>query len=40
MYFIHYKGWKSDWDSWVNEDSLLVKNETNLLHMKKLNEMQ
>ncbi|CAH1732720.1 uncharacterized protein LOC114132806 [Aphis gossypii] len=36
QYFIHYKGWKTTWDEWVDEDELLEINEINLGHQQRL----
>lgn len=38
QYFIHYKGWKKNWDEWVDEDELLEINDTNLDHQQRLKE--
>jgi len=36
QYFIHYKGWKTTWDEWVDEDELLEINDINLGHQQRL----
>lgn len=35
-YFIHYKGWKKKWDEWVDDETVLVKNLTNIIYMESL----
>lgn len=35
-YFIHYKGWKSTWDEWVNDERILEMNNENFSLQKKL----
>lgn len=35
-YFIHYQGWKSSWDEWVNVDRIMEMTEENIDMKKKL----
>ncbi|CDK27349.1 unnamed protein product [Kuraishia capsulata CBS 1993] len=36
LYFIHYRGWKSSWDEWVQDDRVLAYDEENLKKQKEL----
>lgn len=35
-YFIHYKGWKSKYDEWVVDSTLIEANKPNMLKMAEL----
>lgn len=35
-YFVHYKGWKSTWDEWVDDSRVLMWNEENIRTQKQL----
>ncbi|KAG0672513.1 Esa1p-associated factor [Maudiozyma exigua] len=35
-YFIHYQGWKSSWDEWINNDRIKEYNDENVALRKKL----
>lgn len=35
-YFVHYKGWKSTWDEWVDKSRILQWNEENIRMQKEL----
>jgi len=36
QYFIHYKGWKTTWDEWIDENEVLEKSFTNYGHQARL----
>lgn len=38
-FYIHYKGWKSTWDEWVNKERVLEWNDENLRTQKELKQM-
>ncbi|XP_060844053.1 uncharacterized protein LOC132924014 [Rhopalosiphum padi] len=36
QYFIHYKGWKTTWDEWIDENEVLEMSYTNYGHQARL----
>lgn len=40
QYFIHYKGWNSKWEEWVDDDRVLAVNTANMNKMATLKEIQ
>jgi len=40
QYLVHYIGWNSTWDQWVNEDQLLDLNDENLKEMEELKQIK
>ncbi|XP_025191978.1 nuA4 complex subunit EAF3 homolog [Melanaphis sacchari] len=38
QYFIHYRGWKSSWDEWIDENEALEINPINCRHRERLQE--
>jgi len=40
QYFIHYKGWNSKWEEWVDDNRVLAVNTANMNKMASLKEIQ
>jgi len=40
QYFIHYKGWNSKWEEWVDDNRVLSVNAANMNKMASLKEIQ
>lgn len=40
QYFVHYKGWNSKWEEWVDDDRVLAVNTVNMNKMAALKEIQ
>lgn len=40
QYFIHYKGWNSKWEEWVDDDRVLAVNAVNMNKMASLKALQ